>query len=135
MIQKLTIAVWIGKRYIMILNKLSLLIIAFMLNSCKDNMITTDKRINNKSERIIIEEFGTPKAEQIMKLYIGVGLYEYQSNLLKLYPNLKENDTVLIKEMSWEMKNGGKMVIWFENEVDNSWKSVDNLKWSKKIKF
>lgn len=119
----------------MIFNKLTILIFVILFNACNNNMITTNENINNKNENSIVDEFGTPKTEQIIQLYKGVNLYEYQSNLFKHYPNLEEKDTILIKEMLWELKNGEKMVIWLENQTTNDWQSFDNLKWSKKIKF
>lgn len=93
-----------------------------------------NKKINGITEKEVLEKYGNPQKESIIKLSKGIKLHEYQSNLYSIYPNLIQTDTVEIKELFWQMKNGDKMAIWLENK-ERDWKVIDNLKWSKDIKF
>ncbi len=101
--------------------------------SCKD-CITIDKTIVGNTEEMILKKFHKPKKESIFKFTKNISLYEYQSNLYSLHPNLRETDTILIKEMFWKLDDGCKMVIWLENK-NEKWLVVDNLVWSEKVKF
>lgn len=111
-------------------------LISFMLStmlSCNSG-ITIDKKINGATEDVVLGQYGNPQRESTIKLTKGVKLHEYQSNLYSLYPNLTLLDTVELRELFWNLKNGEKMAIWFDKK-NGVWVTVDNLKWSKDIKF
>ncbi len=93
-----------------------------------------DKEINEAKEDVVLSKYGNPKKENTIKLTKGVKLHEYQSNLYSLYPNLTQLDTIELRELFWDLKNGEKMAIWFDKK-NGVWVAVDNLKWSQDIKF
>ena len=95
--------------------------------------IVIDKKINGTDETVVLNKYGKPQRESIIKLAKGVKLHEYQSSLYSLYP-MTEIDTIELKEFFWELKGDEKMVIWLHKK-DSVWIAVDNLRWSKDIKF
>ncbi len=101
--------------------------------SCNSGIVV-DKKINGATEDVVLSKYGNSKRESTIKLTKGVKLHEYQSNLYSLYPNLTQLDTVELRELFWDLKNGEKMAIWFDKK-NGVWVTVDNLKWSKDIKF
>jgi len=115
---------------------MKVILISFILStmlSCNSD-ITIDKKINGATEDVVLGKYGNPQRESTIKLTKGVKLHEYQSNLYSLYPNLTLLDTVELRELFWNLQNGEKMAIWFDKK-NGVWVTVDNLKWSKDIKF
>ncbi len=101
--------------------------------SCNSGDIM-DKEINGAKEEEVLSKYGNPKRESTIKLTKGVKLHEYQSSLYSLYPDLTPLDTIELRELFWDLKKGEKMAIWFDKK-NGVWVTIDNLKWSKGIKF
>lgn len=99
----------------------------FLLISCNN---IDELNINGKQESEIIKEFGNPDNCKIF--IISDTLYEYQYNLINLFPNYKK-ENINIKELIWKEKNE-TLAIWliFKN---NHWVVVDNVVWKKGIQF
>jgi len=115
------------------LRNIVVVLFLYCLFGCKEQVVV-DKSINGISESQLISKFGIPKSQGFIHLTNRTELSEMQSNLSSIYKNLKEDDTVLIKQLYWEYPNGDKMAIWLEKK-ERDWKVIDNLKWSKDIKF
>jgi len=87
--------------------------------------------LNGKSVEFIIDKLG--KSTCCHEFILTKKLYEYQYGLLTYFPE-PEGKNIHIKELAWEIKNK-KTIVWFNN-VDNDWKSLDNLSWNPNlIKF
>ena len=91
-----------------------------------------DKGLVNKELSYIIHQFGKPDNDTVLVLTRNTRLYEYQSNIYKLYPNLRK-DSVLVREIFW-VKKEKKTVVWFAKK-ETEWISIDNLTWTGKIKY
>ncbi len=106
---------------------LSIFFIIILLISCDD---IKELEINGKKESEIIKEFGNPDNCKIF--IISDSLYEYQYNLINLFPNYK-NEKINIKEFIWKEKSK-TLAVWlvFENSY---WIVVDNVVWKKGIQF
>ena len=107
--------------------------ILYTVSSC-NSKITSDDKLNGLDANTLVEKYGTPTRESTIKLMKGTGLLEYQSNLDILYPDLSPRDTILIRELFWENKDGSKLAVWLNNR-GKTWIVIDNLKWGKEVKF
>lgn len=104
---------------------LLLLLLLCLMISCNNKIEHSDKRLNNKQIRFILEERGIPDAECDFLIKTD-SLQEYQYNLYNIFPRYKE-EKIEIKELSWSKKRV-KSIIWFYR-VGEDWISIDNLTW------
>ena len=108
-------------------------IIALFFGACGNEDYSKDVALNGLDESQIIEKLETPLRETIIPIHNTSKVLEYQSDLLALTKDLKEVDTVLVKEMYWEYEKSNQ-VIWLTNK-QGAWTVFDNLSWSKEIQF
>ncbi|MBC7920844.1 MAG: hypothetical protein H7Z75_07095 [Ferruginibacter sp.] len=106
---------------------------SFVVSSC-DSKITVDNGLNGLNANMLVKKYGTPARESIVILTKETRLLEYQSNLYTLYPDLSPKDTILVRELFWENKDGSKLAVWLSNR-ESSWIVVDNLKWAEEVNF
>jgi hypothetical protein len=100
--------------------------------SCNSG-VSVDKSLNGKTLDFAIEKYGKPQAEMWIMLTKESHLYEYQYNLINLFPNLSSADTLMILQESWNRK-GKHTVLWFQQK-DGEWVVIDNLTHGDEVKF
>jgi hypothetical protein len=103
----------------------------FILIGCKKDVHSLDHLLG-KNELAVISELGPPEKQQVIYSTENVRLHEYQSNLYKLFPNLR-GEKIKIKEFQWR-KNGDNIVVWFVYR-DEIGIVVDTLGWTEKVRF
>lgn len=112
-----------------------ILLLCFMLLGCKE--IKTDKSIIGKSIKFTQKKYGvfeTPK-EIVLNSETITDLYEYQNEIIKHCPEIKNGDTVLVKEYYKDMSDTKRIIIW-ERKKNSQWLIFDNIIFNpKKIKF
>ncbi len=101
--------------------------------ACDGQDYFKDKDLIGLTQEKIIDNLGTPLRSTVLEIYKGSSFLEYQSDLYDLTSKLDIGDTLQIKEMYWKHKEFNR-VIWLKND-GSGWKSIDNLSWSKNIKF
>ncbi len=110
-----------------------IIILALMSNSCNKQEVTKDNTINGMQELELIKKMNKPKQETIILIHKIVKLLEYQTDLFEITKDLKESDTIYVKELYWEHKKT-KQVVWLKKTPEH-WIVFDNLIWSNKIQF
>ena len=110
---------------------LSILIMCFI--SCKNKGYEKSENLKGLSESQVVEKLGNPLRENIITVHKNSTFTEYQYDLFALKEELKNVDTIKVKEMFWEHKKKNQ-VVWFTKQSEE-WKEFDNLTWSKDIQF
>lgn len=113
----------------------NIFLLCCMLLGC--NEIKTDKSIIGKTIEFAQKKYGvfdTPK-EIVLNSETISDLYEYQNEIIKHCPEIKNGDTVLIKEYYMDVSDRERIIIW-EKKQSSQWLIFDNVIFNpKKTKF
>ncbi len=84
------------------------------------------------STELVTQRLGQP--EQRESFRIGERPDEFRIGLQNTYP-LTEPENANVEVMEWTWENGDcKLTIWF-HQVDQSWQSLNNLRWHRDMEF
>lgn len=111
------------------------ILLLLLLLSCKD--IKTDKTLINNPLEFAQHKYGTFNTQKEITLNSETvsDLYEYQNEIIKYCPEIKNGDTVLIKEYSKKISEKKRIIIWLKKEK-SQWIIFDNIIYNpNKIKF
>lgn len=117
------------KMKIVILRVLVTLSTLLSISACVDFSI---KELLGKDENYVVEKYGQPKANFVFNFNRTSNLYEYQSNLYKIFPEIAD-EGIEVKELQWKL-SGNTVAVWLVKN-DKSWVIVDALMWGEDIRY
>lgn len=117
-------------RYLLIIE----ILIVLFICSCSKNIERKEELIGKGIDDTSLQS-NKLIYDTVYYYYKNKRLYEYQNNLCSLLSNIRDNDSVQIREMSFYCKNDIKAYVWLM-ECRNKWVIIDNIFFNdKKVRF